>query len=187
MVDVMFDSDQPDVLLMPALAGCRVATYADLLTPSLVKQFGPRLIAIDRRLGDPLGMATVVDIEPGAWDIAAGVARVKQFLAERRPGPAAYHDRNDWPAISAGLTGTAARHWVATLDGIASPDGQHPAAVQIEGATAVGFHADLSIVWDTTWHPVDNQVPTAELIKLKSLAAAAQGPASSLAAYIASL
>lgn len=187
MVDVMFDSDEPAVLLLPALAGCRVATYADLLTPSLVKQFGPRLVAIDRGLGDPLGLATVVDIESGAWDVAAGVARVKQFLAEHRPGPMAYHDRNDWTAVAAGLAGTSARHWVATLDGTSSPDGKQPAAVQILGAAAVGFHADLSIVWDTTWHPIDNQVPTAELVKLKGLALAAQGPAAALGAYIASL
>ena len=187
MPGVLFDSDNPHDLLMPALAGCRVATYADLLTPDLVKQFGPRLIVIDRGHGDPLGLATVADIEPGLLTVAQGVAKVKQWLNERRPGPAAYHDRNDWAAVAAGLAGTPARHWVATLDGTCSPNGQRPAAVQILGEAKLGFHADISIVWDDSWHPAPNTMPTPEIAKLRQLAVPAMAGVRPLIAYIEGL
>lgn len=187
MTGVLFDSDQPAVLEMALLAGCRVATYSDLATPALVKALGARCIWIDRGHGDPLGLATVVDIEPGLYTVANGVARFRQFVSERRPTPAVFHDRNDWPAITSALTGVPARHWVATLDGTCSPEGQHPAAVQIIGAAQLGFHADLSIVWDDTWHPLPAAAPTPDVAKLRSLAAAAKGPAESLLAYIAGL
>ena len=183
----MFDSDDPHTLLLPALAGCRVATYADLLNADLVRQFGPRLIVIDRGHGDPLGLATVADIEPGLLSVAAGVAKVKQWLSERRPGPAAYHDRNDWSAVSAGLAGTTARHWVSTLDGTCHPGTTVPAAVQILGEAKLGIHADLSIVWDDSWHPVPATVQTPEVAKLRQLAAHANSPFRDLINYISGL
>lgn len=187
MPALMFDSDEPDVLLQPFLAGCRVATYADLMTPALVKAFGPRLIVIDRGHGDPLGLATVADIEPGLLSVAAGVAKIHQWITEKRPSPAAYHDRNDWAAVAAGLQGTTARHWVATLDATANPNNSRPAAVQILGENHLGFHADMSIIWDDTWHPVPATVPTPELAQLKHLTQAADMPLRQLIAYIAGL
>lgn len=187
MVGVLFDSDEPAVLLQPFLAGCRVATYADLLNPTLVKEFGPRLIVIDRGHGDPLGLATVADIEPGLLSAAAGAAKVHQWISERRPTPAVYHDRNDWQAVSAALAGAPCRHWVATLDGTADPLGQRPAGVQILGADKLGFHADLSVVWDETWHPLAPTLPAAEAAKLHQLAAAAKAPAEALFAFISGM
>lgn len=187
MPALLFDSDNPHDLLVPYLAGCRVATYADLMTPDLVKQFGPRLIVIDRGHGDPLGLATVADIEPGLLTVAQGVAKVRQWLNERRPGPAAYHDRADWAAVASGLAGTTARHWVSTLDGTCSPNGQRPAAVQILGEAKLGFHADVSIVWDDTWHPVQAPLAAAEVTKLRQLAVPAMAGVRPLIAYIESL
>lgn len=187
MASLMFDSDQPEVLLATGLLGVRVATYADLLTPALVKQFGPRLVVIDRGLGDPLGMATVADIEPGADSIARGAALLKQWVAQKRPTPTAYHDRADWPAVTAALAGTVVHHWVATLDGTASPDGQRPSVVQILGADKVGFHADLSIVWDESFHPLQAAAPALDVARLRSLSAAANSPFRALVDYIVSL
>jgi hypothetical protein len=187
MPRLLFDSDDPHVLLQPFLAGCSVATYADLLTPSLVKQFGPRLIVIDRGHGDPLGLATVADIEPGLLSVAAGAAKVHQWLSEKRPGPTAYHDRADWAAVSSALAGTSARHWVSTLDATCSPNGQRPAAVQILGADHLGFHADLSVVWDDTWHAPPAAVQPAEITKLRQLAVPAMANIRPLIAYIESL
>jgi len=187
MPGVLFDSDDPAVLLQPFLAGCRVATYADLLNPTLVKEFGPRLLVIDRGHGDPLGLATVADIEPGLLSAAAGAAKIHQWINERRPTPAAYHDRNDWGAVTSALAGAPARHWVATLDGTADPLGQRPAGVQILGAKSLGFHADLTIVWDDTWHPLAPTLIPTEVTHLHALAAAAKGPAESLFAFISGL
>lgn len=187
MVSVMFDSDEPDILLATGLQGCRVATYADLLTPALVVQFGPRLVAIDRGLGDRLGLATVVDIEPNADSIARAAALIRQWTTERRPSPTAYHDRAIWGQVNTAVAGTGCHHWVATLDGTASPDGMRPSVVQILGANQVGFHADLSIVWDESFHPLAPMSDTAQVLKLKQLAAAANGPVGSLVSYIASL
>jgi hypothetical protein len=187
MPGVLFDSDEPAVLLQASLAGARVATYADLANPTLVKELGARCIWIDRGHGDPLGIASVVDIEPGLYTVAAGVAKVKQMIAEKRPGPAVYHDRNDWPAITSALAGAQVRHWVATLDGTCLPLAQRPAAVQILGAKQVGFHADLSIVWDDTWHPLAPPMLPPDVVKLQALAHAANVPAAALFAYISAL
>lgn len=187
MPDLMFDSDQPEVLLATGLLGVRVATYADLLTPTLVKQFGPRLVAIDRGLGDPLGLATVADVESHADSIARGVALVRQWITEKRPTPAVYHDRADWPAVTAALGTTMCRHWVATLDGTASPGGQRPSVVQILGANQVGFHADLSIVWDESFHPLPAASQAADVARLRQLASAANSPFRGLIDYIVSL
>ena len=187
MPGVLFDSDEPAVLLQASLAGCRVATYADLATAALVKELGPRCIWIDRGHGDPLGIATVVDIEPGLYTVANGVAKVLQMVAEKRPTPAVYHDRNDWAAVTAALHGASVRHWVATLDGTCLPLASRPAAVQILGAKQVGFHADLSIVWDDTWHPVQAGIPIPEVTKLQSLATTAHSPLNALFSYISAL
>lgn len=187
MPNVMFDSDEPAVLEQVALAGCRVATYADLATPDLVKALGPRCVWIDRGHGDHLGIATVVDIEPGLYTVAAGVAKLLQMIAEKRPQPTAYHDRNDWAAVTAALHGTQVHHWVATLDGTCLPLASRPAAVQILGAKQVGFHADLSIVWDDTWHPVQAGIPVPEVVKLQSLASTAHVPLQALLSYITAL
>lgn len=187
MVGVVFDSDDPNVLKQAALAGCRVATYSDLATPALVSALGARCIWIDRGHGDPLGIASVVDIEPGLYTVANGVAKVQQMIAEKRPTPAVYHDRSDWPAITAALHGTSVRHWVSTLDGTCLPQASMPAAVQILGEKQVGFHADLSIVWDDSWHPVAAPLAAAEVTKLRQLAVPAMAGVRPLIAYIESL
>jgi hypothetical protein len=150
----MFDSDDTTIIAGPHCAGARVATYADLLTPQLASALLGRLAVIDRGHGDPLNMAHIADIEPGLLTVAEGAAKVRQWHAEGRPFPTAYCNRNDWPAVTAALTGVPHSTWIATLDGTLLPDGQRPDIVQAFGEAAVGFHADMSIVWNDGWHPV---------------------------------
>lgn len=164
MPGLLWDTDQPTKLTGGFANGCRVATYADLLTPTLAHLFAGRLVVIDRGLGDPMNLADVADIEPGALTVDEGAAKIRQWVHENRPFPTAYHNRDIWAAVDAALTGVAFWNWVATLDGTLLPDGRHPAAVQFAGAGAVGEHADLSIVWDDQWHPL----PSANLAGLQA-------------------
>lgn len=168
----MFDSDQPAVLTEAITTGCRVATYADLLTPELVRQFTGRLVVIDRGLGDPLDRASVADCEAGALTIAQAAERVRLWHAAGRRWPTVYHDRADWPAVAEACKGLAYWNWVATLDGTLNPDGRRPAVVQFAGASRVGAHTDVSVVWNDSWHPL----PVPQLAGLRDkLTAAADG------------
>ena len=154
MTRIMFDSDQPGLLIAPARAGTLVACYADLATPALIAELGRYGVWIDRGLGDPHNVATVADIEPGADSIASGVSKLRLWNAEHRPDPTAYHDRGIWDAVETAAAGIPHKTWVATLDGTLVPNGQRPAAVQFAGDTVTGFHADVSVVWDDSWHRV---------------------------------
>lgn len=169
MPELMLDTDQPALLAGPQFAGCRVATYADLVTPAMLTAYLGRLVVIDRGRGDPTNTATVADIEPGLLTVAQGVAKIKQWNAEHRQFPTAYCDRNDWPAVDTALAGVRHYDWIATLDGTILPNGKRPTVVQAWGEAAVGFHADMSIVWDTSWHPIRPYVDWARVNQLASL------------------
>lgn len=150
----MFDSDDPAVLSNPLFAGCRVATYADLMTPAIVSEFGGRLVVIDRGHGDPMNLAHVVDIESGADSIAAGAATIKRWNSEGRGHVAAYCDRADWDAVLSACLPVKPYMWIATLDGTLDPDGKWPSAVQFDGDTTIGIHVDVSVVYDESWVPL---------------------------------
>lgn len=171
MASVMFDSDDPAALAHPLCAGARVATYADLLTPAIVEQFTGRLVVIDRGQGDPLNLAHVADIESALMSPATGAAKIRQWSGEGRPYITAYHDRAQWAVVDAVLGDLHPWNWVATLDGTANPAGKWPAVVQIADETKLGFHADLSIVWNELWCPLPAGVLPAQLAALKKLAA----------------
>lgn len=182
MPSLMIDSDQPQLLLEPRFANVRIATYADLLTPEYVAAAGQRLVVIDRGLGDPLNRATVADIEPGALTVPTGMAKIRQWISEGRKYPTAYHNRADWAEVNQQGGSLPYRHWVATLDGTLVPDGFYMAAVQFAGAQALGFHADLSIVWDDSWNPAGLAIPVTRVKALMDLAATvAKGSAQVLA------
>lgn len=153
MTMLMADSDEPVVLASPQFDGCLVATYADILTPELIAGYGPRLVVIDRGLGDPHHMATVADVENGALSIGAAVARVKEWNAAGVPFPTVYHDRAIDSEMTAALGSERCFRWIATLDGTLVPDVPRHDVVQFAGAATVGLHADLSIVWNPSWHP----------------------------------
>lgn len=167
----MFDSDEPQVLADPRFAGCRVATYADLMTPQLVTEFAGRLVVIDRGRGDPMGLATVADCESALLSVAQTVAKVHQWTQEGRPYITVYHDRALWAELDAALGTVRPWNWVATLDGTFNPEGRYPAAVQIVDETKVGLHVDVSVVWNEAWHPVQAAITAAQVLALKQLAA----------------
>lgn len=150
----MFDTDTPELLLQPEFAGCRVATYADLVTPALYKELHDRLVVIERGMGDPMHLATVADIEPGALTVQAGADLLHAWKQQGRPSVTAYHDRSLQAAVDQATAGLGICNWVATLDGTLLPDGRSRAVVQFAGEKMLGFHADLSIVWDDSWHPL---------------------------------
>lgn len=167
----MFDSDQPQALADPRFAGCRVATYADLMTAQLAAQFAGRLVVIDRGYGDPMGLATVADCEPALLSVAATVDKVHQWTREGRQYITVYHDRALWAELDAALGTIRPWNWVATLDGTMNPEGRYPAAVQIADESKIGMHVDVSVVWQEAWHPMPAAPEAAQLAALKQLAA----------------
>lgn len=184
---LLFDSDNPGVLLSPACQGCRIATYADLLTPSIVAAAGGRLIAIDRGHGDPLNRATIADIEPGLLSVAEGADKIHQWIAEKRPWPTAYHDRALSAEVSAALSGVPYSTWLATLDGTIDPPGFAATAVQFAGAAQVGFHADVSIVWNDAWNPIPAGLAASVVKAVKDRALNAELAMTSLAQAVSAL
>lgn len=171
MPELMLDTDNTALLASPAFTGCRVATYADLVTPQLLTAFLGRLVVIDRGRGDPHNVATVADIETDLLTVAQGVQKIKQWNTEHRPFPTAYCDRNTWPTVDQALAGVPHYDWIATLDGTLLPLGKRPAVVQFVGEAGLGFHADMSIVWDETWHPIRPAVSWASVAALEATAA----------------
>lgn len=153
MAGLLVDTDEPAVLASPQFDGCLVATYADILTTELIAGYGPRLVVIDRGLGDPHHMATVADVEPGALSIAQAAERVKVWNAAGVAFPTVYHDRAIDAEMTAALGTERCFRWIATLDGTLVPDVPRHDVVQFAGAATVGLHADLSIVWNLAWHP----------------------------------
>lgn len=180
MPALMFDSDNPAVLVTSKCDGCRIATYADLLTPELITAAGPRLVAIHRGLGDPHNLATVADIEDGALSVDAGVALIRQWNQEKRDSPTAYHDRAADQAVTQALGNEACFRWIATLDGTLVPVGMRADVVQFANATVTGFHADTSLVWNDAWRPQPAGVTPGQMKALEGLALQSAQAASQL-------
>lgn len=171
----MFDSDDPAVLEDAMFAGCRVATYADLMTPALVARFAGRLVVIDRGHGDPMNLAHVVDVESGALSIAQGAERIKAWNAGHRGHVAVYASRSNLAALLEACAPVKPYQWVATLDGTMNPDGRYPTAVQFQGENAIGKHVDVSVVYDENWVPLGAQLTPIEVHSLQTDAAALVG------------
>lgn len=160
MIRTMLDSD--DLAALGHVTPL-IATYADLfathaeLAGFLAAHPGQQAVFIDRGLGDPLGIASVLDIEsgahqpgdlPGWWDRQHG--RGVDYLT-------AYSDRELLPVVIQAAGRRHVFHWVATLDGTVVIAGfaplAAPAVVQIAGESLLGVHADLSLVLEDQWHP----------------------------------
>ena len=157
MIRTMLDSDQLPQLTQRADIG---AYYADLLTPTLESQLRavwPALVIFDRGLGDPLGVANAFDVERGTLTPAQAVAAYDRQHAKGVQYLACYANRDTWPALAAALGNRHCARIYATLDGTADipgfTPGEGPAAVQCLGAGMLGFHADLSLVFEDTWQP----------------------------------
>ncbi len=152
---LMYDSDQPDILLKLAREGATTlfATYADLVTAELVSEFeaaGASLRVIDRGLGDPHALATIGDFEPRCLNRAAAG---KWWDEHAHRGPlTVYADRTDMPVVLRALgPHRPAWRWWATLDGTLTIPGNPRAAVQFASADMTGIHADTSIVYHPGW------------------------------------
>jgi hypothetical protein len=171
MPSIMFDSDATAALLDPRLAGCRVATYADLVTADLARQLHGRLKVIDRGHGDPMGLATIADVEPGLLTVAEGVAKLQQWHSEGRPNPTGYCDRATWPGFRSAAAPLKPWWWIATLDGTGNPLGEFPAAVQLLDQAKIGLPLDLTVVWDDRWFPLAAGLPGTFAADLRNLAA----------------
>ena len=165
MSRLMFDSDVIDALPRDTMA----ATYSDLI-PSLTalhqlrREFPFGIALIDRGLGDPTGMATILDVERGARVPAEAPGWYDHKKAEGLADLTVYVNRSNLAAVDAALgPDRHPYHWVATLDGTMHipgfPAGRRPGLVQFAGETALGFHCDASVIWEAAWHPpVDGKV-----------------------------
>jgi hypothetical protein len=157
MLRLMLDTNQPEDLGVGAEI---LATYADLHTPALEQLLRLRhgqVVWIDRGLGDPAGISTVLDVEQHA----EGPAAIPGWFDSRRSrgmgSLTVYANRDTMPSVDAAAGGRGIYRWIARLDGqLAVPGflpGRTPAAVQVLGSAALGFHADLSVVQEDRWHP----------------------------------
>lgn len=161
---VMYDTDQP-ASLQPRAA--ILATYADLATVTLRAELArawPLVLWIDRGQGDPMGLATIIDIETGTHAVGDAAPWFDREHATGKKFLTVYCNRSTLPLVDAAMGARPFYRWVATLDGTTHIDGHRagfgPAAVQNLSAAMLGFHADGSLVFEDSWHP---QAPLAWL------------------------
>jgi hypothetical protein len=152
MSHLMFDSDDLSVLAKNGNIGQVdwIATYADIVTTAFIDQFKGRLRIIDRGAGDPLNVATIADVEDGALTAAQAADKIRTWQTGGRHGCTVYSDRSDVASVAEACKGLTYYSWVATLDGTLLYNG-YPTAVQFAGEDSLGFHADISVVWDDGW------------------------------------
>jgi hypothetical protein len=157
MIRTMIDSDQLTGLHQRADIG---AVYADLLTPVLhaaLLNDWQALAVIDRGLGDPLGVADLFDVERGTLTPDQAAKRYDEQHARLIGNLAVYANRDTFPAVDAAMGTRPFGKIYATLDGTADIPGFQPGigptGVQVLNAAMLGFHADLSLVFDDHWHP----------------------------------
>lgn len=167
-IRVALDSDDLGSLFHPVDI---IMTYSDLVHDRVAfeaEHKGKTVVYIDRKAGDPDGKASIVDVEPGCYAPFEVAAWYDHKAAAKVPYLTHYSDRNDLPAITAGIGGRHMWKWVATLDGTVGINGfvplQAPDIVQCLPAAKVGIHADLSLVLSPSWHPasIDAQVAAAQ-------------------------
>ncbi len=178
MIRVMFDSDNPADLPRGAMG----ATYSDLFVSAaelarLRGEFPAGLLLIDRH-GDPLGQAVILDVETGLHKPSDAPGWFDRRMAEGATGLTIYCNRSNLAAVTAAMGDRGWFRWVATLDGTAHiagfPPGLAPAAVQILGEAKLGFHADMSVVWEPGWHSAEGWRAASRREALDIAAAAAE-------------
>jgi hypothetical protein len=149
---LMYDSDQLAALRPLHADGNLVATYADLVTPQVEREFGGALAVIDRGHGDPLRLATIGDFETGLLDPAS--AGHWWDTHQGRGDLTVYANRSTMPAVLRALgPQRPAWRWWATLDGTMHAPGNPAAMVQFAGAAMTGRHADATIIYHPNWKP----------------------------------
>jgi hypothetical protein len=163
----MLDTDESAGLTASGIRADLLATYADQVDAKVLaglKASWPQVVLIDRGLGDPLGKASVIDVETGAHRPADAPGWYDRQHGRGIKYLTAYANRSSQPAVSAAMGKRQFYRWIATLDGTAHvtpyTPGKTPAAVQCLGAAALGFHADLSLVFEDWWNPDPAAAPT---------------------------
>lgn len=174
MIRFAFDSDRLDALGTDAPV---VITYSDLVHDFgawAKEHVGQSCVLIDRGMGDPTGMATVIDVERGSHKVADIPGWLDAKEKQHMRYLTAYVNRDNLEAADKAIGGRVCWRWVATLDGTLHipglPAGKKPALVQFANGDALGLHCDASVVWQPDWHP--EPVPghlAAELAKLHGL------------------
>jgi len=164
----MLDTDTPTAVTNLKVRAPILATYADLVVGGAVtlaeleREWG-QVLLIDRGLGDPLGKASIIDIERGTHAATDAPAWYDRQHAAGVHYLTVYANRASQAAVNAAMGGRQFYRWIATLDGTAHVPpyaaGTAPAAVQILGATQLGFHADLSLVLEPWWQPAPAAAP----------------------------
>jgi hypothetical protein len=165
-----------------------VAVYANgrfFAKPADVQSQCPaaEVVWIDVNGSDP--GAYVLDVENG--DATAGQCyRWIKGGSHNGRKPTIYCSRDTieavWAAVSA-AGGADYALWVATLDGTTKWNGRELStvpgvvAVQVQGAAALGFNADLSYVYDSTWplYPAVVAPPKPVLAKVQSVLSYSDG------------
>jgi hypothetical protein len=157
MIRTMLDTDRPDQLTVGADI---IISYADLWSQPIedhLRALAKAVAWIDRGQGDPNGIASIIDIEPGTFAPGRVAGWLDRKAGQRVPYLTTYCDRAEAAAVAADAGSRV--HWriIATLDGTVMdpewPWTDRPAATQCIAAAALGFHADLSLVLRDGWHP----------------------------------
>jgi hypothetical protein len=117
------DSDRLESLF----AADFVRTYADLVhTEAELTQLQQRfpdsaVELIDRGLGDPLGRATIQDVEPGALTAAQAAENIRANQARHIRWNVVYSDRSDLEEVNRACEGLHYYHWVAVPGSLVLP------------------------------------------------------------------
>lgn len=162
MIRTAADSDQIGALIPLDGRVDFIMTYADLVRDTadlneLRAEFKhSELVFVDRNLGDPLDLATIIDVEPGAYSadqIPGWIHRKKAAGKEYLTG---YCDRSHLAAVQA-IARHQIWHFIATLDGTMHLSGwqpmRGPALIQILGEQQLGVHADFTVILEDKWRP----------------------------------
>lgn len=160
---IMYDTDRPLTLTHSNIRGELLATYADLFAGPSGLEFltelraaWPVVVLIDRGLGDPANLATVIDIERGTHKPADAPGWYDRRHAAGAKDLTVYANRSNLAAVNAAMGGRSYFRWIATDDGTAHvppfTPGIAPAAIQVLTSFELGFHADMSIVFEPWWH-----------------------------------
>jgi hypothetical protein len=162
MIRIMLDSDKLGDL--PSSAAPLLSTYSDLIgSPAALRELqahhaGSKIVLIDRGMGDPTGLASVADTETGALAPSQLPAWFGRKQRHQVPFLTSYCNRDNLAECDRELQGVTHWRWVATLDGtavLALPGYtplRRPAVIQVLGADKIGVHADLSLVYNDSWH-----------------------------------
>ena len=164
---VMLDTDTPAELTKGSKVRAPIlATYADLVGAVMLAQLRAswaQVLLIDRGLGDPLGKASIIDVERGTHSAADAPAWYDRQHKAGVKYLTVYANRASQGAANAAMGKRPFYRWIATLDGTAHVPpyaaGTAPAAVQILSAAQLGFHADLSLVLEPWWQPAPAAAP----------------------------